>query len=163
MNWKYILIGIVVTIFILIVGCSMMMDMYPAKVTKDLARYTNHDPNHLNWPTGTMGTLREWLAEASLKHQLTKAELDYWAQRDNITYTAISTSGASYLATAQSEVNSAFGPNGFIWPLVTLFAGTGVGGVITATVVNKYKNDTMYSEQEHQDALTKATNATPTA
>jgi hypothetical protein len=148
MNWKYVAGGLAVFCLIAVIGCATMIDMYPAKISKDLAKYTGHDPNNLNWPVGTMGTLRDWLAEASLKHQLNQADIEYYAKKDNLTYEAVAKSGAAYLEIAQKETSSLFGQNGLLWPILALTLGGGGISAATALITSKINASTNYTPAE---------------
>ena len=146
MNWKSILVAVVIVVILLAIGCSMIGDLYPAKVPRGLATYTDKDPNHLGWQCA--GSLREILNDASLKHQLTQNDIEYAAKKDNLNYSAVATAGTTSLQIAIAEREAAFGTNGWLWPIIsTLFGGT-IGGIAVGTIVGKIKDNTNYTPAE---------------
>lgn len=127
-----------------IVGCSMFADKWPAEIPEDLVTYAGGDPNTISLLDKNIGGLNKWILKGEITHQLTLAQYDYLAQIDNINYTIIHPAAVTTLETVLAEREAIIGQEGWLTSVLLLLAGGGGAG----SVVNFFKNKTMYSESE---------------
>ena len=107
MKSRYVILPTLVIMAIVAIGCQKLMNLYPADITKAQKVYVGKDPNV--WSYDCLGSLKEINDESTLKHNLTQSELNYLADRDNLTYTTVIRQGLSAQETAQKEAEAAMG------------------------------------------------------
>jgi hypothetical protein len=139
-----IIIGTIVIGVILIIGCQMLEDkIMPVHISKDLSKYTGHDPNNIGYES--LEKLKDFSNKAQLTHQLTQAEVEYLAKKDNVTYTLVSAVSTETIKEAEQEKQAIFGQGGIASMIISAL----LGGGGTMAVLSKI----WYTETEHQAAL----------
>jgi hypothetical protein len=147
-----IIIGTVIVAVVLLIGCQMLEDkLMPVHISKDLSKYTGHDPNHIGYES--LEKIKDFQQQADLKNKLTQADLECLAKKDNITFTAINAVSTTTIKEAEQEKQAIFGQGG----LASMIISALLGGGGTMAVLSKI----WYTESEHQSALQQAQNVAP--
>jgi hypothetical protein len=86
MDYKKAICLILIVTILLVSGCQMLYDFWPAKISKTAIEYTHHEPNQYNLFNKTVATAKELRSEASDVYITSQLELKYKADLDKERY-----------------------------------------------------------------------------
>jgi predicted ATP-grasp superfamily ATP-dependent carboligase len=146
MNWKNLIIGIVV-VALMVAGCQMIEDkIIPASIPPALVKYVDKDPNKIGYPSKEK--LGNFMEEAKVKHIVSQAEWQFMIDKDKTVYAEVARMSEISMKQAIADSAMVFGQNGLLVGLLGLIGG--------GVAVGMYKNATMYSEAEVSTVKTTA-------
>lgn len=151
MDSKKVICLILIITILIISGCQMIYDFWPAKISKTAIIYTHHDPNEYNLLNKNVAAAKELRSEASDVYITSQLELKYRADLDKEHYKLAADFLDLSIAQAEQERISAVGtlqqPGWLLSGLLTMLpVGTYLAGYRT-------KRPEDYSEDELQKIL----------
>jgi hypothetical protein len=158
MDWKKTIIIIFIVTLLLISGCQLLYDLWPAKISKTAFTYTGRDPNETCALFQNVGLAKELRAEASDVYITSQLDLEYRANLNKEKYKLVTDFLDTSIAAAESERMSIVGtlqqPG---WLLSGLLSLLPVG---TFALGYRTQRPEDYNESEVQKLLTEAKKTT---
>ena len=109
MDYKKAICLILIVTIMLVSGCQMLYDFWPARISKTAIEYTRHDPNEFNLLNKTVAKAKELRSEASDVYITSQLELKYRADLDKEHYKLTADFLDMLIAQAEQERMSAIG------------------------------------------------------
>jgi len=77
MNPRHVICIVLVISILSISGCSLLYDLWPAKISKTSLEYTGREPNQISWLGKNVALAKELRAEASDVYITSQLDLEY--------------------------------------------------------------------------------------
>jgi hypothetical protein len=149
---KNLMVLSILSLVIIITGCSLFYDYYPATVSKDALGYVGKDPNSLGWQC--VAKAKEVREEVLTKHVTAQLDYQHLISKDSALYDRAIEQTNINIQRAEAERAKVIGTieqPGWLLGLLLPVIG-GLGGRFLTTL-------THYSEQEYQAGIAKAKSA----
>jgi uncharacterized membrane-anchored protein YhcB (DUF1043 family) len=147
--WNIFVLFIIVSIGVL-VGCQKLQkELTPATISDEMITYAYgvSEPNKIDFGWfKSAADLDNVILKINAKHLDTKADLEYKITKDLQVFTRVAGQGEIYQKEAAETAKLIWGESG----IVMLGLGALGGGVGIGALVNRLKNNSMYSEGEVQ-------------
>lgn len=143
MNWK-ILLGVVAFLLLLVAGCQVLNDLWPARIPQAAITYLEKDPNTA--VIQCLGDAKEFRNEVISKYIETQLGLEYQMRLDDVRYSAAIEQTNLHIQTALNERESMIGtidkPG---WLLSVMLGASGLGLYMTGLRTQRTED---YNEAE---------------